>query len=96
MMPEYGLEIPLWDDQGPLEDRTLIGRELGLSARLIDDLVEWQAEWDDVYSAAVSDDTVPVKPLPDGWGPDHAARGRELFARLQDEIDPRFGVRLKV
>ena len=94
MMPEYGLEIPLWDGVGPIEERGLLEEVLGLSPALIDDLARCQAEWDDVHSAAVSDDTVPVKPLSHGWARKHRNRGRELLGRLQQEIDQRFGVRL--
>jgi hypothetical protein len=92
-MPEYTLEFPLWDEEGPIEERELLERELGLSAALIDDLARWQDEWDRVCSGAVSDDTQPVKPLPAGWSADHAARGRDLFVRLREEIEPRFEVR---
>ena len=94
MMPEYSLTVPLWDLGGPLEERDLLEGVLRLSPSLIDDLARWQSEWDDVNSAAVSDDAVPPKPLPKGWGQDHRRRGRELFARLQREIDPRFEMRM--
>ena len=94
MMPEYGIEIPLWDRGGPLEEREVLEGALGLSSSLIDALAQWQAEWDDVHSAAVSDDTVPVKPLPPGWARDHRSRGRDLFSRLQGEVNPQFEVRL--
>lgn len=95
MMPEYGAEIPLWDDGGlTSQDPGELHRELGLSPDLLADLVAWQSEWDDVSSASVSDDTVPDQPLPHGWKPDHDRRGRALFARLRAEIDPRYAVRL--
>jgi hypothetical protein len=93
MMPEYGVEFPLWDHDGPLEERALLKAVLRLSPSLIDDLARWQAEWDDVNSVALSDDTGPVRPLPPSWRRDHRDRGRELFARLQREVDPGFEVR---
>lgn len=37
LMPEYSVELPLWHSDW---------RQLGLSSQLLDDLADWQAEFD--------------------------------------------------
>jgi hypothetical protein len=74
---DYGVTVPLWDEDGLLpDDPEWLQRELGLSRELIADLTAW-AELQDL----------PGHPT----GDDDRERHR-LLQRLKHEVAPRFTV----
>jgi hypothetical protein len=72
---DYGVTVPLWDEEGVLpDDPEWLERELGLSRGLIEDLGAW---------AAVQDRAGP----PGGVDTQDLEEDR-LFLRLQEELTP--------
>src|SRR3954454_7076928 len=46
-MCDYGVEMPLWDEDGDLpNDHDWLSRELGLSRELVTDLAAWASDWE--------------------------------------------------
>jgi hypothetical protein len=73
---DYGVTVPLWDEEGLLPDEPeWLERELGLSRTLIADLVAWAAVQDAIKRRSDAD-----------------TQEEELFLRLQEELTPRFDV----
>ena len=87
-MCDYGVEMPLWDEDGPLpSDYTWLSDELGLSRELVTDLAAWASDWD-------SPGTTDPGRLQE-WiqqRPEHGAQGRRLFERLRSEVADHFEV----
>ena len=72
---DYGVTVPLWDEEGLLpDDPDWLERELSLSRGLIADLVTWAALQDRTGSP----------PDPDT----HRAEEERLFLRLREELGP--------
>lgn len=87
-MCDYGCDMPLWDEDGPLpRDPTWLAGKLGLSRDLVDDLAAWAADWDS-----------PGGEEPgrlDAWlarRGEHRQEASRLFARLRAEVSARFEV----
>jgi hypothetical protein len=74
---DYGVTVPLWDEDGLLpDDPEWLQRELGLSRELIDDLTAW-AELQDLPGHPTADDD---------------REQHRLRQRLRHEMAPRFTV----
>lgn len=86
LMWEHLVELPLWNDEGPLEDQPELLAALYLSPRLIADLQAW---WADENRRQHSP---PDGTLDEGWN-EQLQHGRRLAARLQAEIGGTFRVR---
>lgn len=54
-MPEYGLTIPLWDTDGPVEEQGRSENPLSLSAPLLHRLAEVQKAWDRLVDDVADD-----------------------------------------
>ncbi len=85
-MPEYGVTVPLWDEEGYLsEDPEWLNRALGLSPELVADLAKWGAEWDAPQLRL----TAAQHAARDLAG---AAEAQQLVERLRAELPPQFRV----
>lgn len=86
--PEETVDVPLWDDDGPLpDDEEWLTTTLGLSVKLIDDLKSWATDWN----------TPPTGDMgtANGWYETIDQRrlaGRQMFERLRAELSPKFSV----
>jgi hypothetical protein len=81
-MSEELVEIPLWDDWGPLAtDPAYLTRVLGLSDDLVLDLIGWGL----AYYAKPRE--IPIEM--------YKERGSQLAERLREEVARRFTVRIR-
>jgi len=81
VMPDYGVDVPLWDDDGHLgNDPAEIADEPGLSPQLIAELRDWQREWEDMHPARW------LRGRLFDFG--HRRRRRALVARLNEVAPP--------
>lgn len=85
-MWDYGVRVPLWDEEGLLpDDPDWLRRVLGLSDALIEDLTRWGLDMTEMDSGAVQW-TAEVRATLN-------ARGRALAHRVQEVAGSRYTVR---
>jgi hypothetical protein len=72
LMPEYGVELPLWGAEW---------WQLGLTTDLLNDLADWQDQFDTGFHYETGWNSNDIA---DGW----ARRGDELAAELRQQLAP--------
>ena len=88
LMWDYGVRVPLWDDEGLLPDEPdWLWTALGLSDSLIGDLTRWGLDMEDLDAVPSGKTTEAYEAL--------NARARKLAERLQQELGSRYTVRYK-
>jgi hypothetical protein len=92
LRPDFFVTYPLWDEWGlisndPVELQALIG----VSNRLLEDLREWQDEWETAMSP-FADDGDPRSEPPDlaEFNVRHEVARQHLLERLKHEVGSRF------
>lgn len=90
LMPEYGVSMPLWGPDGPLEgDLEWLQEHLGLSPELLAELEAWGEEWNDLRRGDPSEEpTTADLVIKAGPGARHEERGRALYERALAELRP--------
>jgi len=88
VMTDYGVDVPLWDDDGHLgNDPAEIADELAVSSQLLAELRDWQREWEDMHP------TRWLRGRLFDFG--HRRRGQALVARLNEVAGPGLSYRLR-